>query len=144
MFVVDTNLLIYAATRQSPEHQRALSLVDQWRKGDEQFFATWPIVYEFLRLTTHPGAWSRPISFQDAWSFVQSLLRSPRFGLLVETDRHAGVFDDLARQYPRLAGNIFHDFHTVVLMKEHGITEIRSADMDFHRFGFLRAVNPLQ
>ena len=30
-----------------------------------------------------------------------------------------------------------------VLMREHGITEIRTADADFHQFRFLTVVNPL-
>lgn len=36
-----------------------------------------------------------------------------------------------------------HDVHTAVLMKEHGIDEIRTVDTDFHQFRFLRVVNPL-
>jgi len=28
-------------------------------------------------------------------------------------------------------------------MREHGITEIRTADADFHQFRFLTVVNPL-
>lgn len=45
--------------------------------------------------------------------------------------------------HPKIAGNLIHDLHTAVLMKEHGITEIRTADTDFHQFAFLRVVDPL-
>ena len=48
------------------------------------------------------------------------------------------------RNSPRvIRGNVVHDMHTVVLMREHGITEIRTTDADFHQFRFLTVVNPL-
>jgi predicted nucleic acid-binding protein len=36
-----------------------------------------------------------------------------------------------------------HDLHTAALMREHGIPEIHTADVDSHQFPFLRAINPL-
>lgn len=33
MFVVDTNLLLYAVNLDSPEHERAHALVREWRSG---------------------------------------------------------------------------------------------------------------
>ena len=41
------------------------------------------------------------------------------------------------------SGNLFHDIETAVLMREHGVREIVTADVDFLRFKFLRVVNPL-
>jgi predicted nucleic acid-binding protein len=36
-----------------------------------------------------------------------------------------------------------HDLHIAALMREHGVAEIRTADIGFHEFKFLRVVNPL-
>ena len=36
-----------------------------------------------------------------------------------------------------------HDLHTATLMREHGVSEIRTADADFHQFAFLDVINPL-
>ena len=44
---------------------------------------------------------------------------------------------------PWLAGNLLHDTHTVVLMREHGIRTICTRDTDFHRFAQLQVVDPL-
>jgi predicted nucleic acid-binding protein len=41
-----------------------------------------------------------------------------------------------------LRGNILHDAHTAALMREHGIKEIYTRDMDFHRFPFLTVLDP--
>jgi len=43
-----------------------------------------------------------------------------------------------------LAGNLYHDAHTVALMREHGISSIFTRDTDFHRFHFLEVRDPLQ
>ena len=143
MFVVDTNLLIYAAIRKSPAHDQASRLVAEWRSSAEPWLITWSIAYEFLRAVTHRSILAGPLAFADAWSFIESLRASPSFGILVETDRHPEVVRDLTREYPHVSGNLVHDLHIAALMREHGVVEIRTADTDFHQFKFLRVVNPL-
>jgi hypothetical protein len=143
VFVVDTNLLIYAAVSESPWHDRARQLVEEWRRSAEAWLITWSVGYEFLRVVTHRAALRRPVGFADAWSFIDSLRVSPSFGILVETERHAEVVRELTREYPHVSGNHLHDLHIAALMREHGVVEIRTADAGFHQFKFLRVVNPL-
>ena len=50
---------------------------------------------------------------------------------------------DLA-DVPEARGNLLHDLHTAVLMREHGVSRIVTRDRDFHRFGFLDVVDPLR
>jgi toxin-antitoxin system PIN domain toxin len=143
LFVADTNLLLYAANRQALEHPVAKEILEQWRSNAESWFVTWSIVYEFLRVATHPRVFERPLTFAKAWDFVRSLFSSPSLGILTETDHHLDVLGDLAQEYPHLRGNHVHDLHIAALMKEHGVSTICTADTDFHQFRFLRVVNPL-
>ena len=143
MFVVDTNLLLYAAETSFPEHERARRLLLEWREGADALFLTWKIVYEFLRVCTHPRVFVRPWSAPEAWSFVEALLAAPGLQLLVETERHPAIARAVLDEIPDLRGNLVHDAHTAVLMREHGIREIRTRDADFHRFSFLKVVDPL-
>ena len=143
VFVVDTNLLIYAAIREFREHDQASKLLAEWGTAGDPWHITWSIVYEFLRVVTHRAALPHPLTFADAWSFIESLRSSPSFGILVETERHAEVVRDLTREYPHVSGNRLHDLHIAALMREHGVVEIRTADLGFHQFKFLRVVNPL-
>jgi len=46
-------------------------------------------------------------------------------------------------EVPGLAGNLWHDAETAVLMREHGIRRICTRDTDFHRFPFVEAVDPM-
>ena len=143
MFVVDTNLLLYAADEDAPAQKRMRSLLADWGSSTEAWFTTWSVVYEFLRVATHLSVFAHPLSFANAWRFIEDLRTSPSFGILVETDRHADVVRDLTRDYPHTSCNRMHDLHIAALMREHGVVEIRTADIGFHQFRFLRVVNPL-
>ena len=143
MFVIDTNLLLYAANPDSREHREARELVESWRRGGRSWFVTWSIIYEFIRVSTHPRVFSSPISIAQARGWITDLLAGRNDSILVATDRHMGVLEQLVASHPRLRGNPVHDLHIATLMMEHGVPEIRTADSDFHQFEFLRVVNPL-
>jgi toxin-antitoxin system PIN domain toxin len=143
MFLVDTNILIYAVHRESPDHQRAAAAIRTWQHDRESWFTTWPILYEFLRVTTHPRVFDQPLTFELASRFVAKLFTAESFDVLTETTRHSAVVQELAGDVPWARGSVMHDLHTVALMREHGVPEIRTADTGFHRFRGLRVVNPL-
>lgn len=143
MFVVDTNVLVYAADRDSPAHARCYELLEDWRRQAAAWYVTWPIVYEFLRVSTHPRVFRRPWRVQDAWRFMEVLLASPGLGVLAPTDRHPDVAAQTIAELPFLGGNLMHDAHTAVLMREHGIRRVYTRDTDFHRFPFVDAIDPL-
>ncbi len=143
MFVVDTNILLYAINPGAPEHQQAATEIARYRSGTELWFLTWGVVYEFLRVGTHRAVFPRPLTLQQAWSWIETLRSSPACRMLFETERHHEILHELTARHPRLAGNPVHDLHTAALMLEHGVTEIRTADTDFHQFPFIRVVNPL-
>ncbi len=45
-------------------------------------------------------------------------------------------------EIPHLSGNLMHDAHTAVLMREHGVQRIYTRDTDFHRFPFVEPIDP--
>ena len=143
MFVIDTNILLYAANRDCREHEVCLGLLDRARNQTGAWYATWSILYGFLRIVTHPRVMTRPWETEAAFGFIKSLLTSPGFSLLVETDRHALVVSEIIGDIPDLAGNIVSDLQVAALMREHGIATIYTRDVDFHRFPFLRVVDPV-
>ena len=143
MFVADTNVLVYAANQSAPAHQPCRALLEQWRNQPGAWYLTWPIVYEFLRIVTHPRVLRTPWTATAAWSFVQSVRASPGSGMLLQTERHESVCRQVLAETPLLAGNILHDVHTAVLMREHGVRTIYTRDTDFHRFAFLEVLDPV-
>jgi toxin-antitoxin system PIN domain toxin len=144
MLAVDTNVLIYAANATSRFHGPCREWLDRQRRRPDAWYVSWPIVYEFLRVITHPRILPRPWTVPAAWEFVLALLASPGLGILVPTQRHADVAGEVFADLPHLAGNIVHDAHTAILMREHGIRRICTLDSDFSRFPFLEAIDPLR
>ncbi|MBN1347221.1 MAG: PIN domain-containing protein [Phycisphaerae bacterium] len=144
MFLVDTNVLVYAADEDMPEHERCREAVEQWRGLASTWYTTWGILYEFLRVTTHPRVLRRPWRVAQAWGFVEALLASPGLSVLVETQRHSAVAEQVLREMPQLSGNVLHDTHTAILMREHGLRRICTRDADFHRFDFIEVIDPLK
>lgn len=142
MFVVDTNVLLHAVNDASLHHGKARSVLGEWLTGPHPVHLTWGIVYEFLRVSTHREVFPRPLTFEQAAAFLDALLSNPRVEVLVETDGHAERLAAAAREMPALAGSRFHDLHTALLMREHGLSDVRTEDADFHRFAGIRPTNP--
>lgn len=143
MLVVDTNVLVYASDRDSPYHAPCRGWLETQRARPDAWYTTWPILYEFLRITTHPRVMRKPWNVSEAWQFVTALLASPGLDVLVPTQRNVEVAGQVIEGIPDLAGNLLHDAHTAILMREHGIRRICTRDTDFHRFPFLEVIDPL-
>lgn len=74
MLVVDTNVLVYAADAGSPFHRPCRAWLERQRRLAGAWYSTWAILYEFLRVTTHPRVMRHPWSVQHAWGFVAAVL----------------------------------------------------------------------
>ena len=144
MFVVDTNVLIYAANKSCSEHRPCLKLLQKWQSQPSAWFVTWGILYGFIRVVSHPRVLPNPWPIKNAWAFVEALLASPGLAILTETELHDEVCADVISEVPQLAGNLVTDLQIAVLMREHGVKVIYTRDADFHRFPFLDVLDPLQ
>jgi len=144
VLLVDTNVLVYAANVDSQFHEPCRDWLARQRARPDAWYTTWPVLYEFLRVTTHPRVMRRPWTAAAAWQFVTALLASPGLGVLVQTQRHAEVAGNVMSELPHLAGNLLHDAHTAILMREHGVRRICTRDADFTRFPFLEVIDPLR
>jgi hypothetical protein len=116
--------------------------IERRRVQPDAWYVTWSILYEFMRVATHPRVLRKPWSAGQAISFVSALLTSPGLGVLVATERHADVAARVVGELPWLAGNLIHDAHTAILMREHGVSRICTRDADFHRFPFVEVFEP--
>jgi TonB-dependent SusC/RagA subfamily outer membrane receptor len=107
------------------------------------WYSTWGILYEFLRVVTHPRVIEKPWSIVPALEFVQAVLAAPAHRVLLETTEHSRVAAETFGQMRSIRGNLVHDSHTAILMREHGLTRIHTRDSDFRRFSFLEVVDSL-
>jgi uncharacterized protein len=143
VFVVDTNVLVYAADASAPEYARCRALIERWRAQPGAWYLTWGNCYEFLRVVTHPRVLTKPWTSRAGAEFLNALQQAPGLSMLSPTDRHATVLASVIAEVPMIAGNLWHDAETAVLMREHGIRRIVTRDTDFLRFPFVEVVDPL-
>jgi uncharacterized protein len=143
MIVIDTSILLYAANRTSEFHKACKECLDKRREGSSPWYLSWPICYEFLRVITHPATVAKPWTLTSGWRFLEPLIDCPSAHLLSATPRHEAVLTEVISEIPHLRGNILHDLHTAVLMREHGIRDIYTRDVDFHRFPFVKVIDPV-
>ncbi len=142
MLCVDTNVLLYALNTDAREHQPCRRLLERLRAQRAPWFTTWGILYEAMRVSTHPRVFHEPLSPSKAWRFVEGILASPGLQVLTHTERHAAVAAEVLKDAD-VRGNAIFDAQVAVLMREHGISHIVTRDLGFHRFRFLDVIDPL-
>lgn len=137
MTLIDTNILLYAINKDDPRSDSACMMLESLANEERSWALSWSIVYEFLRVATHPRVFPSPMKIEEAWSFIVALLRQSSGLMLVETSDHAEVTARCLREAPRIQGNLMHDFHLAVLMREHGVTQVLTEDRDFLMFPWI-------
>jgi predicted nucleic acid-binding protein len=85
------------------------------------WYTTWGILYEFFRVSIHPRVFKLPLSIDQAWRFIEVLLSSPGLRLLSERPNHTEIASKTFQEVLGLRGNLLHDAHTAILMREHAI-----------------------
>jgi hypothetical protein len=141
---MDTNILLYAANKDAEEHEAASRFVRSAGESPDRWYLTEGVLYEFLRVSTHPRVFARPLSWKEALSFLRPILDCPAFSILVAGDDHWALLERELRALSHPSGNLLYDVRTVVLMREHGLRTIYSTDTDFLQFAGLTVVNPLR
>jgi len=141
--LIDTNLLVYAVNRDSPQNQSARSFLSETLEGTKEVYLCWAVFYEFLRVTTHPKVFPKPLTWQEALGFVAGILKSPNVKILYEGEGHCEVLQDVLRLLRIPQGNLMHDAHIAALLKENGLSKIYTCDTDLRLFPFLEVVDPI-
>ena len=143
MRALDTGILLCAVNRFAPEHARAAAAVEQLASSGRPWALPLSVAHEFLRLTTHPHVAPRALKPEHALGFLEALLSSPSAVVLSPAAGHLAVVRDVLT----LAG-ISHDlppgFETAVLLREHDVRELLSADPAMRRYPFIAVTDPLR
>ena len=142
MIAIDTNLLVYAHREDSEFHSVAAQKLEELAQGKATWGLPWPCVHEFLAVVTHPRIYRPPTPLARALEYVKSWREAPSLHLIGEVAGYWEVLESLLI-VGRVAGARVHDARIVALCRQHGVTELWSADRDLTRFAGLKVVNPL-
>jgi len=102
--------------------------------------STGPVVIKHDLLAALRGRHSLKPS--DAWSFVGQVIASPSVRMLGPTERHGQVLVEVLGAAPTEGGTP-PGLETAVLLREHGVRELLSADRGMRRFPFLSVRDPV-
>jgi toxin-antitoxin system PIN domain toxin len=139
--LLDVNLFLYAVDETSPRHDAAAAWVEAILSDTETLALAWTVLLAFVRLSTHPAVFVKPLGADEALDLVDEWLDQPCTTVVDPTARHSSIMRELLRSVGT-AGNLTSDAHLATLAIEHG-AELYSCDADFSRFPGLRWVNPL-
>lgn len=142
MKLPDVNVLLYAVDETSPRHDPAARWVEDALSGTETIAFAWSVLLAFLRLSTQPLVFERPLAVEQALDLIDSWIAQPCATIVEPTNRHTSLLRELLAPLGT-AGNLTTDAHLAVLAIEHG-AELCSSDPDFTRFPGLRWTDPLE
>lgn len=142
-YSVDVNVLLYASDTSSSKHPEAIRFVKQRASDPDLFCLAWPTLMAFLRISTHPRIFARPLSPDDALGNVESLLSMPRVRLLSEGEGFLEIYREVTARFA-VRGNLVPDAHLAALLLQHGVRRLYTIDRDFRKFDFLEVTDPFE
>ncbi len=142
MIAVDSNVLVYAHREDSPWNERANACLVLLAEGRAPWAIPWPCVHEFLAIVTHPRIYNPPTPLDTALDQMDAWMESPSLVLLSESEHYWNQVRDMLK-IGQVVGPQVHDARVAALCRQHGVTELWTADRDFGRFSDFSVRNPL-
>ena len=142
MILVDANILLYAYHPRAVQHEASRAWLEATLSGSQFVRFAWLSLWAFLRISTNPRAFERPLSASEAAAAVSSWLAQPVAGILDPAERHWEILTTLMRQ-GQTSGPLVMDAVLAAIAIEHGAT-LHTTDRDFARFPGLTWVDPLE
>lgn len=138
---LDANLLLYASDEASPFHERANHLLAELAAGPAIVYLLWPTVMAYLRLSTHPSVFARPLSPEEASANIERLVPLPHVQSPGEQEGFWGVYRGVAEDVDA-RGNLVADAHLVSLMVQNGVRTVWTHDRDYRKFTGIEVRDP--
>lgn len=138
MVLPDVNILVYAFRRDSEHHAEAFSWLQETLDTPSTFGMSDIAASGFLRIVTHPGIFKNPDTVEDAFGFIETIMKRPNCVVVRPGPRHWDIFQRLCRD-SRAKGNLIPDAFFAALAVEHGCEWI-TTDRDYSRFPGLKTI----
>lgn len=143
MIVPDVNLLVHAYNRNARAHGAAKRWWEDLLSRETTVVALpWVTLLGFVRILTHPRAFTDPMPVGLACGAIRGWLERPHVTILHPGERHLAILAGLLESVGS-GGNLTTDAHLAALAIEHQ-AELHTSDADFARFPGLRWKNPLR
>lgn len=138
--LIDSNILIYAINRDSPQHKQIRKfLADQFKNKQNQLFLAQQNILETLHVLTH-SKFPRPMGSTEGIKLLNQLLG--QFTIISPLPETIFIFKRLWRKYTQGADFIF-DLYLVATALTHDIKIIvTDNEKDLGQFEEIDIINP--
>jgi toxin-antitoxin system PIN domain toxin len=142
MFLVDVNVLLQAAIRSAPSHEKSRSWLDERLNGPQLSVGLpWHSLLGFVRIASGPRFVDPPISVAQAWRQVERWMDAPASWVPVPGHGHRHILTQFVATANPTHG-LVSDLHLAALAVENGLAVV-STDAGFGRIPGVRWMNPL-
>lgn len=138
--ILDVNVLLYAIDRTSPHHEPVRSWLAHALTGPTRVGFPWQTIGGFVRISTHPRVFDRPLTTARAWEALDGWLASPVAWVPPTGERTVELLRTLMLD-SQTSGPRTTDAQLAALAMEHGVP-VASTDSDFARFPGVRWIDP--
>ena len=140
MIILDSNVLLYSAHLDFPQHQTAKIFLGAQLKENQAIGMPWVSILAFIRLSTNLKTLKTRLSPQQALVQVDVWLNHPNVSTPEPGKRHFQIMQALILAAGQ-AANLTNDAHLAAIAIERNATMV-SFDQDFARFSGLKLQVP--
>lgn len=138
--VVDANVLVYAFNSRSTHHRAAREWLETALSGSSPVLIPWISLLAFVRLSTSPRIFTKPLTVDVAMEEVATLLNAPSVRIPAADAGVAGVLRQNLTA-TGTGGNLTNDAFIAALAVQNGAAVV-SFDNDFSRFPDVEWIKP--
>lgn len=142
MIAIDTNLLVYAQRRGTPEHLRARKAIERASADPRGWGIPIPCIAEFWCVVTHPASSGGPSPAKEARGFLQALAGNGGASIWPLGTGFWERLTELASDL-KISGARIFDLQIALVALEGGATELWSHDRAFVGIPGLQLRDPL-
>lgn len=136
MKIPDVNILIYSRDSSSRHSAQSRAWIEKGLSGAETIGFPIVALLGFVRLTTNPRVFDKPLTAGETFDQIDEWLEQPPAVVVHPGGGHLTLLRGLLES-SGTAGNLTTDAHLAAIAIEHGAT-LASFDGDLHRFPGLK------
>lgn len=140
MIIVDANILLYAYNPLAEHHEPCRVWIEEKFSAPSPIGLPWLTIWAFLRISTNPRAFEKPIAMKEAEAIASSWFDAPPVRVITPGERYWEVFSKLILD-AQVSGPLVTDAALAALAMENG-AGICTTDRDFARFPEVPIVDP--
>lgn len=144
MYLLDSNILIYAHNTASPFHKISRLILMEVLAGKIEGCVSFQNLYEFYSIITDPKRFEKPLSSKDARKVLRTYLNADNISKIYTKSTNLAITIELLKSERVKKQQIF-DLILIATMIENEVTGIYTADeIFFKKFQFLEVINPFK